>query len=94
MFSKESAKEWGGQSLLDQPAQDRAAACLSGLPCQRYMIFHQASFGGSTEVPREITDSYCGPVASGEQYWAKKVGKVLGALFCLISLSCELCVMT
>lgn len=61
-----------------------------GYRCQLYMIFHQASFGGSTEAPSEIIDSYCGPIASGEQYWAKKCCKVLGILFCLISLNCEL----
>lgn len=63
---------------------------FQGHRCQLYMIFHQASSGGSTEVPSEIIDSYCGPIASREQYWAKKYCKVWGTLFCLISLNCEL----
>lgn len=77
---------------LARTAWDRALACLSGLPQSAlFMTFHQARFGGLAEVPREITDPFCGLRASAEPHWGKKHSRTLGGniLFILLKMSSD-----
>lgn len=88
VVNQESAEGWSAQ-----PACDQAAACLSALTLAAFlMIVRQASFGGSPEVPKEITDTYCGPTASGEQSGTRNTAGLWGEgrTFCLIPLNYEL----